>query len=294
MKTTIQFILAMSLIMVACNSGQKKGSGETTDSEEKQMFQLVERWRTDTILETPESVLYDRDGGALYVSCLANRTEGAGYISKLDLRGNILDLKWVPGLTFPTGMTRVANHLYVAERNAVAKIDIASAEVIQRIRIDTAEFLNDMTSDKEGNLYVSDSQGNAVYKISGDTVSPILSEGNQGPNGLLAEEERLLMTSTGRKVLFAMDYKTAGLSVVADSISSGDGIAFTGFPGHYLVSEWPGQVYMVYPDHTKVSLLYTADREVQTADIEFAADLRTLYVPTFFRNNVVAYELMSE
>ena len=51
---------------------------------------------------------------------------------------------------------------------------------------------------------------------------------------------------------------------------------------------------MVYPDNSKASLLYTADKEIQTADIDYAIDLKLLLVPTFFGNNVVAYKLVAE
>ena len=74
----------------------------------------------------------------------------------------------------------------------------------------------------------------------------------------------------------------------------GDGIADTGMPGHYLVTSWKGQVFMVYPDHSKASLLNTEDMEIQTADIDYAIDLELLFVPTFFGNNVVAYKLVAE
>jgi len=102
------------------------------------------------------------------------------------------------------------------------------------------------------------------------------------------------MTSQGREMLLMMNYEDGALSTLADSISRGDGIAFAGIPGHYLVSSWSGQVFMVYPDNSKASLLYTEDQGIQTADIAFAPDLELLFVPTFFGNNVVGYKLMSE
>jgi len=275
---------------------QKADSKSDESSSDIKTFKLVEHWRTDTILKIPESVFYDKQGEVLYVTNIVEMSEpdGKGFISKVDLQGNIVDMEWVKGITFPKGMVKVGDKLYVSELNTVAEIDIPTARIVQRIKIDSATFLNDLTSDKSGNLYVSDSRGNALYKITDGVASLVLNEGIPGPNGVHAEEDRLLLTTNG-KLAYLLDGEGEGaLSFLADSISRGDGIADTGMPGHYLVSSWSGQVFMVYPDHSKASLLYTEDKGINTADIDYAIDLGLLFVPTFFGNNVVAYKLVAE
>jgi sugar lactone lactonase YvrE len=286
----------MAGILNACMN--PKGGGDTlaASSGEKKTFSLAEQWRTDTILEIPESVLYDPEGKLLYVSCIANREnpEDAGYIARVDLQGNILVQKWVTGISFPKGLAKIGDKLFVTELNSIVEIDIPSAEITKRITIDSAIFLNDLTTDPKGNLYASDTRGNAIYKISDGAPSLLLAEKNPGPNGLLFEEERLLMTSNGKEAFLMMDHDSKELAILADSILRGDGIAYAGIPGHYLVSRWPGQVFMVYPDNSKATLLYTEDKSIQTADIAFATDLELLFVPTFFGNNVVAYKLVAD
>jgi len=294
MKKPVLFLFAVTVLLSACNTGQKPKSGETEDLSDKIDFQLVEQWRTDTILRIPESVFYDEEGKVLYVSNIVSidTPDGVGFISKVDLEGNILDLEWVTGLTFTKGMAKVGDKLYVTELKTVVEIDIPSASITQRFLIDSAIFLNDLTSDQEGNLYVSDSRGNAIYKISKGVVSVVLDDGLVGPNGLLLMDDRLLLTSDGKLASLEMGIGEQKLSVLADSILRGDGIADTGIPGHYLVTSWLGQVFMVYPDHTKASLLYTEDQGINTADIDFAIDPEIIFVPTFFGNNVVAYKLV--
>jgi len=296
MKAISFFFLAILLIFPSCNLKQQRDSKDNGNESGKTSYRLVEQWRTDTLLKVSESVLVDDGNDVLYVSCMTDNEEpvGAGYIARVDMDGKILDQEWITGLTSPTGMALVDGKLFVAERNSVAEIDLATESVTQRFTIDSAMFLNDLTADAEGNLYVSDSRANVIYRIGKGGIVPVLTSGNPGPNGLLAEDGRLLMTSMGNHQFLEMDLNTGELSVLADSIDHGDGIAYAGFPGQYLVSSWVGEVFMVYPDHSKTPLLYTEDKNIQTADIAYDIDHRKLYVPTFSGNNVVSYKLISE
>jgi hypothetical protein len=88
-----------------------------------------------------------------------------------------------------------------------------------------------------------------------------------------------------------IDLATKTVTVVTDSIDHADGIAYTGMAGYYLVSEWGGQIFMVNPDYSKVSLLNTKKEEINSADIAFIPEQNLLLVPTFFKNSVVAYKL---
>ena len=57
-------------------------------------------WETEQVFLTPESVLYDPDRDVLYVSNFDMRfaasEEFTGYISKVSLDGEIIELRWVP------------------------------------------------------------------------------------------------------------------------------------------------------------------------------------------------------
>ncbi|MGM0475546.1 MAG: SMP-30/gluconolactonase/LRE family protein, partial [Bacteroidota bacterium] len=59
----------------------------------------------------------------------------------------------------------------------------------------------------------------------------------------------------------------------------------------YITSSWTGEVFLIYPDYNKVSLLKTSDEDVNSADIGFNKEDQVLYVPTFHDNRVVAYKL---
>jgi hypothetical protein len=85
--------------------------------------------------------------------------------------------------------------------------------------------------------------------------------------------------------------KTKLKTVLVQGIGRGDGIAFSGIPGYYFVSDWEGEIFMINPDYSKVSLLRTKEQGYNSADIEFIPELNLLLVPTFFKNCVVAYKL---
>ena len=66
---------------------------------------------------------------------------------------------------------------------------------------------------------------------------------------------------------------------------------FTGKEGHYIVTSWAGEIFLVLPDYSRVSLLKTSDEKVNSADIGFNIEKQVVYVPTFFDNRVIAYLL---
>ncbi|HYW96174.1 MAG TPA: hypothetical protein VE870_11335, partial [Bacteroidales bacterium] len=70
--------------------------------------------------------------------------------------------------------------------------------------------------------------------------------------------------------------------------------SWAGYPGFWLVSNWAGEIFMIYPDYHKVSLLNTQDEKINSADITYVPDKGLLFVPTFFANRIMAYKLIKE
>ena len=118
-----------------------------------------------------------------------------------------------------------------------------------------------------------------------------ITEGLNRPNGLYVEEDRILLTSSGSSDLRIFDKSTGEFKVVTTEIGQGDGIEFTGKEGHYLTSSWAGEIFLIFPDFSKVSLIKTSDQDVNSADIGFNIEKQLVYVPTFFDNRVIAYKL---
>ncbi len=256
-----------------------------------QQHSLVKLWETDSLLKVPESVLPDFKNKVLYVANIDGTDpwgkDGKGSIGKVGLDGKIISVEWVRGLNAPKGMGMFRNNLYVADLTEVVVIDIKKGEIINRIPVPNAEGLNDITVSPKGIVYVSDSKAKRVYMIKGTNANPFL-EGLQGPNGVLWHKESLYVLDKGGLYKVEFDRK---LTKLADGMEGGtDGVEAV-YNKEFVVSCWAGVIYYVNADGTKDLLLDTRNEKKNTADFGYDAALRILFVPTFWKNTVVAYKL---
>ena len=276
--------LQLSFFLVLFTLGATVGAQST----------LTEIWRTDEVLNTCESVLYDKNLNQLFVSCINGspaEKNSEGFISVVKLDGTIQSLKWVTGLNAPKGMAILGGKLYVADIDELVVISIKKAKIVDRIPVEGATFLNDVAVSPDGKVYFTDSDTGIIWIYSGGKLQMWIKEGLNRPNGLYIEEYRVLLTSSGSQDLKVIDRSTGEAKVVTTDIGHGDGVEFTGKQGYYLTSSWSGEVFIISPDYNKLSLLKTSDQEINSADIGFNMEEQVVYVPTFFDNRVVAYKL---
>ena len=247
-------------------------------------------WATDTILKVPESVLVDDKENCIWVSNIdgaSNGKDGKGSISKLSKTGTPINLEWITGLNAPKGMAKYKQELYVADLTELVVIDIKKATIVNRVPIEGSVFLNDVTVNSKGAVFISDSRTGKVHRYENNTTT-IEVENLQGPNGLLSIEDQLLILDRGSllsvtpggaisKIMDGMDPSTDGIEKVA--------------PNQYLVSCWNGIVYYVVAGAQKITLFDTRSEKINSADIGYDAKKKIIYVPTFLKNNVVAYQL---
>ncbi|MCW3088832.1 MAG: ATP/GTP-binding protein [Sediminibacterium sp.] len=255
-----------------------------------QTHSLVKKWETDTLLKTPESVLYDAKEKILYVSNIDGAPaakDGKGSIGKVGLDGKIIATDWVTGLHAPKGMGLYRNKLYVADLDEVVVIDVEKAKIIQHIPVPGATFLNDITIDRNGTVYVSDSRTFKVHRLEKGFVATVL-QNLQAPNGLLAVGDDLLVMDKGALLKMNSSGQISGIAEGMDP--STDGIEMVK-PNEYIASCWSGIVYYITADGNKQTLLDTRTQKINSADIGYDAKNRIVYVPTFYRNSIVAYEL---
>ena len=251
--------------------------------------QLTKIWQTDSVINMPESVLYHEKSGLLYVGIMGNSSDvkdSIGSVGKLGLDGKIIDLEWVNGLNSPKGMAIYGDKLYVADITDVVIIDIPSAKVEKRMPIEGAVFLNDVTVTDQGVVYISDSKTKKIHQLQNGKLAVYLEE-MEGVNGLKAVGEHLYIA--GGKNLLKADAKK-GLIKVAGLPQGGDGIEPIG-NGDFLFSSWSGYIYYVYADGRNELLLDTHLEKINTADIGYDPVKKIVYVPTFFKKSVVAYQL---
>jgi len=91
--------------------------------------------------------------------------DGYGWLTRLDKNRKITANRWVEGLDAPTGMASFDGHLYVADRGVLVKIHIKSGEIIEKIELPGARFPNDVAAADNGDIYVSDTYENIIYKL---------------------------------------------------------------------------------------------------------------------------------
>jgi len=251
--------------------------------------QLTKLWQTDTILKVPESVLFNAAGKFLFVSNIDGQPwekDGKGSIGKVGLNGKIIKVDWVTGLNAPKGMGLYKNNLYVADVDNVAVIDVLKAKIIKRIPVDGAVNLNDVSTDNMGVVYVTDSKTGKLFKINKDKVSTY-AEDLKGLNGVLAVGTDVYALASG--VLWKISADKKQVKIAEGMEPATDGIEMVS-KNEFIVSVWNGVVYYVN-GKTVQQLLDTRAQNSNTADIGYDAKSKIVYVPTFFKNSIVAYQL---
>lgn len=286
-------VIAMAILFSGCNKA-KQESEETTAAaaEEKAPVTLKVVWETDPLLTTCESVIHDEGQDVLYVSNI-NGTPDAkdanGFISKVSLDGKVTEQFWVKGLDAPKGMGIRDGKLYVSDIDRVHEIDTKTGKISKTYPVSGAKFLNDIAVDGD-KVYISDSRGGTVYLLEDGKVSAWM-ENLHNPNGLFSENGELVMALWDDKTLNTIDVSSREVTKRTDGIENPDGIEGIG-NNEYLVSSWNGVIHHIDSDWNKTVVLDTRKDSVNSADIEYVRSKNLLLVPTFFKNKVVAYEVV--
>lgn len=246
-------------------------------------YHLEKLWETDMVtLIKPESVLFDPGTNTLYVSCM-----GAGKIVRLGSDGQLISDAWVTGLVSNKGSAIYNGLLYTAETNTVAVIDIGKAALIKRISVEGAIMLNDLAVDANGTVYVSDTRAGKVYQIKEDKVMLYL--GNMpGANGLLPVHDDLyIVTATTLEKVDA----NKSITRIAEGFEAGlDGIVMVS-ANEFILSNYKGILYHVKADGSKQILQDTRAAGLMCNDISYDQKTKTLFVPAYSSNLVIAYRL---
>ena len=296
-QSSLYFALVLVALLSACG-GTSESTEETTPEQMPTMnISIEEAWATDTVMKAPESTLYDADNDVIYVANIGavnkDGQDGDGFIAQLLPDGSVKELKWATGLNDPKGMGMYENTLYVTDINEIAAIDINSGEITDKYPVEGAIFLNDITVSSDGKVYATDSDDNKIHLLENGQLSTWMSDTTlQRPNGLLIEDDRMLMASASGGFLapINLDNKTIEDHWIED-IPSADGI-IKAADGNYIVSTWQGEVHYVDPENNRSQkLLDTKDQKINAADIGYIESQELLLVPTFYDNRVVAYKV---
>ena len=290
------------------------------DNNQAQAQQQVEHkkinklWETRNDLKNPESVAYAPKQDVLFVSNINGKPtqkDQNGFISKVSSsNGSIIELNWVAGLNAPKGVAIFNNNdtLYVSDITDLVEINIDNGKIMKRFNAPGSAFLNDVVSDNQGNIYVSDTITNTIYKLDGNNNISSLQTWLQspqlnGPNGLHVDnsKNRLIVASLGNMSkpgagIEVVDLKNKSITTLGKEGTSSpfgglDGIESDNTDAHYYVTDNPaGKLYIVNADGTGYGTLIDLHTK-GAADLGFIPNRSTIIIPLMQDNKLVAYRL---
>ena len=307
------FIIAITGIALSSGINSVWNNKQIVQAQQEQT-KINKVWETPDKLNNPESVIYAPKQNTLFVSNIDGKPDEKdqkGFISKVSpSNGSIVELNWVSGLNAPKGMAIYNDSkLYVSDITDLVEIDIANGKIIKRYNAPGSSFLNDVASDDRGNIYVSDTRTNAIYKLDTNLKNNtslqmwLQSPELNGPNGLIVDnnKNKLIVVSIGP------DFSRGGMEVVdlekktisrlgnegtTTPVGGLDGIESDATKTHYYVTDNPaGKVYTVNADGTGYGTLIDLRRQ-GTADLEFIPGQNLIIIPIMQDNKLAAYKLV--
>lgn len=279
--------LVAALLIAACSAGP--GREPPADAPAAAVPSLELAWTAEGF-EAPEGVAPAPDGGYFISNVNGEGTarDGNGYVSLLSPDGTVVERYWAAKLNGPKGMAVRDGKLYVADIDEVVVFDAADGRRLDRIGIERAVFLNDVTV-WEGGVYVSDSGAATVYRLDeGGAQAWLADDRLGGVNGLLGDGDRMLVSTMNTGSLFSAA-RDGTLTEIAAGMENADGIGIVP-GGGYLVSSWPGQIHYAAEDGTVTTLLDTTDGPILQNDLTLFGD--TVIVPNWQPGTVTAWKVV--
>jgi hypothetical protein len=252
---------------------------------------LEKLWSSPAEFKTPESVIYNHDQEMIFVSNIGPTKDiknGDGFISLLSTGGEIENLYWVKGLNDPKGIGVWGKNLYVADMDELIVIEYESAKIVKKYHIPNAKFLNDVTALSKNIIFISDMLDQRIYLFNDGIITSWKYDPKlENVNGLWAEKRKLY---AGNNSLWEIDIDTQEMKELLQNTGGIDGLQKIG-EDEFIFSNWNGKIFLFKNGNLTV-LLDTSELKINTADIYYAAEIETLFVPTFFGNTIDAYKLI--
>jgi sugar lactone lactonase YvrE len=288
------------------------------------MSNIEKIWETPAQFKTPESVIYEPNENVLFVSSIDGAPNGKdkqGFISKVSpLNGSIIELNWVTSLDAPKGMAVVNNTnnslLYVSDITDLVEVDANSGKIINRYNAPGSGFLNDVASDNQGHVYVSDTVTNTIYRLDTKNLGNNSNNNNNaslqvwlqtpelnGPNGLYVDDtnNRLIVVSFGAfsnpggsiRVVDLQNRTMSSLGEEGTAVPIGglDGVEADSTGRYYYVTDNPaGKLYVVNSNGTGYETLDLQNQGV--ADLGVILDENLIIIPMMQDNKLEAYRMI--
>jgi len=283
MKTSIIVFVLLSVSLNICSQ----------DAFVSNRLQKI--WTTLPGLNVPESSHYNKYDNTIYVSNIVGKhdvKDGAGFISKINIKGEFIEKEWVKGLNAPKGIDCSKTKLYVTDIDRVVEVDLKSGKILKTYRNSKTKSLNDISIASNGRVYVSDDSGNCIFYVGKDSLELFLeSDKLTGMNGILARGNLLYLGSKGNFI--SVDQKTKIIHVLVENVGYLDGIEQIA-PTVFVTSDWSGKVQLIRVGKGVEKILDTSTIKINAADLGYIPSEKLLLIPTFSDNHVITYKLNRE
>jgi DNA-binding beta-propeller fold protein YncE len=196
-------------------------------------------WSIEDVFSSPESAAYDPASGAIFVSNVNGYAkDGNGFISKVSADGSEQNIRWLSGLDSPTGIAIHNGKLYFADYDRLIIADIQRATILaEYFAPDEKPSLNDVVVSASGQVFVSGSSSNSIYKLA-DGKLEIWKHDNELlalANGLFIRDGVLIHAGARWSEFDISSKELLSSGLETESFKNFDGIADDGCGG-YLVT----------------------------------------------------------
>ncbi len=235
----------------------------------------------DGLFNEPESVVFDYDSNRYFVS---NKNDGKIIVLDSLLTGSVFN----DTLSSCRGLHILDGHLYGAGTEGIVEIDLETGKTVRIIEIKGRTFLNDITSDTLGNLYVTDSSQGKIYKIRPETYFYTdFATGLTGINGILyIPDPELLYFCTGRDIKRVDLADSSVTEVIRTYHGQLDGLAIDS-TGYIYFSSWGSDgVFRYDPLFSLEEADTISTGHIDPADIYINTRDNILAVPNYSDNTV--------
>ena len=235
-----------------------------------------------------ESVEYDSTGQRFFTSSDNTSIIQRASDGTLSYFGN--------GLMADYGMEIMGNTLFAITGSTVRGYDLTTEIQVMSASVPGSNFLNGLTNDGNGNLYVTGYSSHKIFKIdvtnfAMPVVTTIVSNTVTAPNGIIYDgaNNRLIFVNWGTNApIKAVNLSTNAVSTITTTtLGNCDGIDDDNY-GNYYVSSWsPARITRFNAAFTGMPVTITAPGINSPADIGYAKAIDTLAVPN--GNNTVTF-----
>lgn len=232
----------------------------------------------------PESIVYDQVGDRYFISNKASNT-----ILQLDSEHKLTTFIG-SDLNAPKGLLIVGDTLISVNNTSIQGFLLSDASRVLNISIEGAVFMNDVTTDNKGNIYVSDTSNGMIYQVSLETGEySTLVDSIKGPNGVLyvSKSNSILICNWGENAKiqsFNLTYSILS-NLVTTELSNLDGLA-SDKAGNIYVSSWGSNAVYRFDPSFKNPPVIISEGHDGPADISIIKDKQRLCIPNFNANTI--------